>query len=138
MITREIDYAIRIMRALATGEKINMQRICETEFIPKAFAYKIIQKLSKSNFVEIERGINGGCRLATDLDKVTLFDLITAIQEDLFINACLEEGYCCVHCSDGKECSVRCELQRIQAVLVGELQRNPLSQVLKRQNAKIS
>lgn len=130
MLTREVDYAIRIMRALSGGQKSNMQAICEEQVIPKTFGYKIIQKLRNKEFITVERGIRGGCRLKVDLHDVTLYDLITAVQENLFINECLAPEYCCYHCSDGRECSVRGELGRIQKTFLMELQRNSLYEVL--------
>ena len=47
IMTRESDYAVRILRALAGGEKMTVGRICEAEFVPVQFAYKILKKLAK-------------------------------------------------------------------------------------------
>ena len=41
-ITRECDYAVRIVRALADGEKLCVSRICEKEALTSAFVYKIL------------------------------------------------------------------------------------------------
>ena len=41
LFTKESDYAIRIVRALRSGEKIRAIDICECEEIPEAFAYKM-------------------------------------------------------------------------------------------------
>ena len=44
MITRESDYAIRIIRALKDGELLPLEQICQRELVPKQFAYKILKK----------------------------------------------------------------------------------------------
>ena len=48
MITRESDYAIRIIRALKDGELLPLEQICQRELVPKQFAYKILKKLERS------------------------------------------------------------------------------------------
>ena len=35
MITRESDYAIRIIRALKDGELLPLEQICQRELVPK-------------------------------------------------------------------------------------------------------
>ena len=48
LITRECDYAVRIVRALADGEKLCVSRICEKEALTSAFVYKILKKMEKA------------------------------------------------------------------------------------------
>lgn len=55
MITRESDYAIRIIRALKDGELLPLEQICQRELVPKQFAYKILKKLERSGLVSIRR-----------------------------------------------------------------------------------
>ena len=85
IMTRESDYAVRILRALAGGDKMTVGRICEAELVPVQFAYKILKKLAKCGYVEIFRGAEGGCRLSADLGALTLYDLLRCIDEDLFV-----------------------------------------------------
>ena len=42
IITKEIDYAIRMLRVLADKEQHSVQKMSETEDVPCHFAYKII------------------------------------------------------------------------------------------------
>ena len=63
LFTKECDYAIRIMRALSSGELISVSRICEMEHLPSAMTYKITRKLEKSGFLKSCRGTNGGYAL---------------------------------------------------------------------------
>ena len=60
LITRETDYALRILQSLLNGEKKSVGEISEQELIPQQFAYKIIKKLSQAGFVQILRGADGG------------------------------------------------------------------------------
>lgn len=130
MITREIDYALRIIRALSTGEKKNITEICEKEHIPKAFAYKIIQKLGKCGYVNIERGVKGGYKMAVDMNEITILDVIKAIQEDFFINDCTNDDYVCDNNIPEDNCKIHKELLRIQNAIIQELSKNSLKQIL--------
>lgn len=48
VITRETDYALRILRALLDGELHAAGEIAQTELLPQAFAYKILKKLENA------------------------------------------------------------------------------------------
>ena len=53
MITRETDYAIRLLRTLADEERHTAAEAAERELVPQPFAYKILKKLSKAGLVEV-------------------------------------------------------------------------------------
>ena len=54
-ITRECDYAVRVIRALAGESRLSVNEICEKESITAPFAYKILKKLQKSKIVRQQR-----------------------------------------------------------------------------------
>ena len=56
VITRETDYALRILRALLDGKLHTAGQIAQDELLPQAFAYKILKKLEKAGLVEVVRG----------------------------------------------------------------------------------
>ena len=47
LITRECDYAVRVIRALSGAERLSVGEICEREEITAPFAYKILKKLQQ-------------------------------------------------------------------------------------------
>ena len=51
-ITRESDYAVRVIRALAGEKRLSVNEICEKEEITAPFAYKILKKLQKAKIVK--------------------------------------------------------------------------------------
>ena len=62
LITRETDYALRILRALAPGSCLTVGEIAEKESLPHKFTYKIMKKMEKAGIIRIIRGVNGGCQ----------------------------------------------------------------------------
>ena len=81
IITKETDYALRILRVLLDGEKHSVAEMSETELIPNQFAYQILRKLSAGNLVRVSRGALGGCALSCDLDATSLYDLMGVMGE---------------------------------------------------------
>ena len=132
LITRECDYAVRVLRAMAGKKRVSVNEICEKELITAPFAYKILKKLQRSGLVRGYRGVHGGYSLNCDLDRITLYDVYTTIDPEMFIIDCLEPGYDCVrNGADGQECSVHCELCEIQEELTRMLKRKSLEKLIK-------
>ena len=70
MITRETDYALRLLRTLRDGERRTAAEAAERELVPQSFAHKILKKLARAGFVEVARGAEGGCRLSAELNSL--------------------------------------------------------------------
>lgn len=119
LLTKEDDYAIRIMRAIKDGNKHRMKDICQEEEIPEAFAYKILKKLKNASILEVERGAAGGCRLGKSLCDITLYDIVTAVDDEPLVMPCMHQR--CNRNKANSPCTVHIELSKIQNVLMEEL-----------------
>lgn len=127
LITRECDYAVRVIRALAGAERLSVSEICEKEEITAPFAYKILKKLQKADFVRGFRGVHGGYSMNVDLSDITLYDIYTAIDSGLMIIDCMDPHYHCVRDEQDKTpCLVHRELMDIQKELWRLLKRKSL------------
>ena len=129
-LTKECDYGVRTIRALADGEKKTVETICELEKIPGQYAYKILKKLERAGFVQSVRGRDGGYQLVKPLHQLTLYDIVSAIDESLFLFACLQKHHVCVHNNSKRPCTVHQEFMRIQDVLIAEMQRKNMQELL--------
>lgn len=131
LITRETDYALRILRSLSGGEQVATGDICLRELLPQQFAYKILKKLERAGLVQIVRGADGGCRLIADLEKVSLYDLTGIMDPGKLISACMQPGFQCAwQQKSGSNCTVHKHLLQIQGVLDEELRTHSLHQML--------
>ena len=131
-ITRECDYAVRVLRAMAGTERVSVSEICEQELLTAPFAYKILKKLQKAGFVKGYRGVHGGYSLNCDLGQVTLYDVYSSIDPDMFIIDCLNPEFECARNNEIAEgCSVHCELVDIQGELCRMLKRKSLEKLIK-------
>lgn len=130
LITRETDYALRIIRVLRDGELHTVGELAQGELVPQPFAYKILKKLDSARIIEILRGSNGGCRLSADLSRVSLYDLMKAVGDGGALSACMDPEYHCPWRSEYGVCSVHCKLLQIQEKLNQELRANSLENLL--------
>ena len=129
LITRETDYALRILQNLMDGEKRSVGDISQKELIPQQFAYKIAKKLAKAGFIQITRGVDGGCRPHKDLAEISLYDLITVIEGGYEVNACMDPDFSCARRQSGG-CSVHPQLMAIQKTLTDQLRSYTLESLL--------
>lgn len=130
LLTKESDYGLRIMRALADGEKKTVRSICDQEKVPYKFAYKILKKLEKGNCVRSFQGPHGGYQLAADLGKVTLYDVVAAADDNIMIFPCVQNGNECPRNSKRVPCKVHIEFERIQNLLMEEMKRKSIKDIL--------
>ena len=131
LITKECDYGIRIIRALATGTKKTARAISTEELIPHKFACKIIKKLEHAEYVKSTLGSNGGYRLIRPLNTLTLADIITAIDTNRCISKCLSDDSDCVFKGQQKkQCNVHRELMRTQDIVMEALSSKTMDAVL--------
>ena len=130
-ITRECDYAVRVIRALSGEERLSVNDICEREEITAPFAYKILKKLQKAKIVRGYRGVHGGYSLKKSVSEITLLDVYLAIDPGMYIIECMNPKKKC--CRDEKldgGCEVHQELLRIQERLQDMLSERSLQEIL--------
>ena len=124
-----MDYAVRIVRALKDGTKVSATEVARKEHLPQAITYKVLNSLLKSKLIGSMRGVNGGYYLKCDLSKTTLYDICSALGEDMSITECVRDGYDCINNRCG-ECILNKEFNRIQSSLNRELKKTTLDKLL--------
>lgn len=131
LITRECDYAVRVIRALSGEERLSVNDICEREEITAPFAYKILKKLQKAKIVRGYRGVHGGYSLKKSVSEITLLDVYLAIDPGMYIIECMNpKKKCCREEKLDGGCEVHQELLRIQERLQDMLSERSLQEIL--------
>lgn len=129
-LTRQCEYALRTMLELAAhpyGEVISSKVISERQDIPEDFLKKTIHLLSLNGLVNTLRGTQGGVRLAKAAEKITIADVVEAIEGPIAINPCLACGFTCPNQSI---CQLSPVLARAQNALIAELSKESLAQLV--------
>ena len=128
LMTREMDYALRILRALYQNGQLSAAAIAEQEHMPKAITLKLLKQLHAAGLVTSRRGPSGGYLPQQSCGELYLGDLFQALGEPIFVNRCQRPGYQCEN-HRPEDCGLCRELSRIQDVLDGELRKTPLSAI---------
>ncbi|MFI3228064.1 MAG: Rrf2 family transcriptional regulator [Clostridia bacterium] len=120
-ITRESDYAVRIVSYLAKQEKIiGAKQIAEDTDITQRFALKILRKLCMADILQSFKGNLGGYKLKRLPENINMKEVIEAIEGEIAINDCLENNYECSG-SNACNCVMRQAFATANAALVKEL-----------------
>lgn len=129
-ISRETDYALRILRSLHRGGQLPARVIREETGLSMPVAYKTLDRLGRAGLVTSRRGAEGGYALAVPCEGMTLYDVLRMLEADLVVNRCMEKDYVCEAWSgDTRTCGLHRECCRIQTFLETELKRTPLSEI---------
>jgi Rrf2 family protein len=97
-ITRAAEYAIRGVLYLSSRPKGSiclLSEISERQQIPPSFLSKIFQNLARAGLVTSSRGSGGGFMLAKEPHQITLLDVLEAIEGQMQLNVCLNNGASC-------------------------------------------
>jgi len=114
---------------LSDGSKKTVEAISEAEHIPSKFAYKILKKLENAGFLKSHRGRSGGYQMAQSLDKITLYDIVTAVDNKLLITECLQGGAACPNNTEGNPCIFHKEFKSIQEILNESLSKKSMQEI---------
>ena len=99
-------YAVMAMADLAihsSERPVSLAEIAERQEISLSYLEQLFGKLRRHALVESVRGPGGGYTIARDLDRVTVADIIAAVDEPLDATQCggkencLDEGRCMTH-----------------------------------------
>ena len=132
-ISRESDYAMRVVRALMGETRLSVSDICEREAITAPFAYKILKKLQNAGIVQGYRGVHGGYALKKDPAELTLYDIYSAIDSDMSIIECLNgRCECARNGQNGVPCYAHDELKDIRDELWTMLRRKSIKELFEK------
>ncbi len=113
-ITRQADYAVRAVLYLAKlgpEHRAATSQIAEEQRIPPSFLAKIVSQLSVAGLLQTSRGARGGVSLAKIPDKISLLEVVEAIDGPILLNDCVAHHGVCVF---GETCPLQpiwCEAQ---------------------------
>lgn len=120
------DYAIRLLLCLGnTKGTLSGNNIAATTRIPQNYLLKISSKLRKAGMVGSIAGANGGYYLLKPLNKITLLEILKAMEPACKWNHCIEDDR---FCSRGAATSY--SVRKYYAQLQTELETKWLSRTL--------
>jgi Rrf2 family protein len=115
-LSKKADYGLIALKHLAmhSEESISAREIAAHYHIPAELLAKVLQKLARKGLLVSQQGMNGGYVLARDPAKISIVDVVEALEGPISITPC-EKGE---ECQQLQVCSVRDPLMKIKAKVV--------------------
>jgi Rrf2 family protein len=90
MFSQTVEYALRavMLVAGADGTPVNSERISEQMRIPHAYLSKVMRGLVVGKILKSQLGPNGGFVMARDIDRVSVLDVVNAVDPLRRITSC--------------------------------------------------
>ena len=89
MISQTAEYALRAIVFLADrGDAQTTQQISQVTRVPAGYLSKVMQSLARSGLVNSQRGLHGGFTLVKSPDKLTVWEVVDAVDPIQRIRSC--------------------------------------------------
>ena len=129
MFSKACEYGIRgmlyIARSSKEGARVGIKEIAKAIDSPEPFMAKILQDLSRKGLVLSIKGPNGGFYMDARHLRISLADIVTAIDGDQLFNGC---GLGLKACNEKKPCPIHYEFKTIRSNLKSMLQSTALEE----------
>jgi len=112
MLTQKTRYALRALLYLIEeghGGAVQLQRIAETQKIPRKYLELIMLDLKKAGLVTSTRGPRGGYRLTRGPSEISFGEIVRAMEGPIALVSCASVNFYapCGDCHDEATCAIR-------------------------------
>jgi len=128
-INTKIRYSMRMIVCLANaGKMMNTTDLGEQIKVSPKYLRKLAGPLEKADILASTQGIHGGYTLARAPAKISMKMIWDAYQETINIAACVSNH----NCGMLKDCLARPVWERLEKILVDELDRTTIQDIIDR------
>ena len=129
-ITRQTDFAIVLMTRLTaegTGSIHSARDLAKVVSLPLPTVSKILKAMARADLLTSHRGVKGGYSVTRAASKISVADVIEALEGPIAITECLDDttSECNIECT----CPTRTNWQSINAAVRDTLAAIPLSEM---------
>jgi Rrf2 family protein len=114
ILRRNTDHALRLMVGLAgqhNGDSVSTRALADEQSVPYQLACKLMQRLHDARLVESCMGPKGGFRLRRAAGRISLLEVVEAIQGPVTWSRCLLSRAACPR---RRNCPVRAKITELQ------------------------
>jgi len=117
-LSKRADYGLIAMKHLALHDEhsYSAPEIARTYNIPSELLAKVLQALVRKGLLESHSGPNGGYALARAPEKISVIEVLEALEGPLMLTPCEAEA-----CEQLELCSIRDPLQGVKRRMVSVL-----------------
>ena len=118
MFSKACEYGIRALTVIAhetqKGNRVGIKEICNKAQTPESFTAKILQNLVKRDVINSQKGPSGGFFIARSLNKISLYEIVDAIDGPGIFNKC---GLGLSECNAKKPCPLHKKFEAVRSEL---------------------
>lgn len=136
--TRQADYGLRTVLFLSRksdGTSISTAKIAREQKIPASFLAKIVSQLAIAGVLRTSRGARGGVSLARSPDKISVLDVVQAIDGPIELVHCIDDPEDCIFAT---ACSLQETMNEAQQALTESLAATDFKMLAQRQSTLMS
>jgi len=136
-LSRITDYGIVLMASLAArpeGEPHNARELAAETRLPVPVVSKVLKALARAGLLVSHRGAKGGYGLARAPQRITVPEMIVALEGPIGLTECAQHPGAC---PQEAGCHVRAPWQRISRAVHGALARITLADLVSPAQSKI-
>jgi Rrf2 family protein len=126
-LSKKVEYGLISMMhmdSVQNGDLATARELSDQYNIPAELLGKVLQSLAKGQLIVSAQGAKGGYRLARPLDRVTLGEVVEAVEGPMHITACQGDPSCCEQYST---CNIKRPVFQVQKQLTDYMYGLPLS-----------
>jgi Rrf2 family protein len=126
-LSRHADYALRIVLDLVLRPSSRIGDIAQRRAAAPAFLAKIVRSLVRAGLLQSLRGRKGGVALARPASRITVLQVIEAVDGPLALNRC--PGAC--GCPLSQSCPAHPLWMKLQRIVADELKGATIDSLLR-------
>jgi Rrf2 family protein len=122
-VTRGTLYAVYVLiyfHLRRAGEVADLHKLSEALDVPQSYLSKVLQQLHKAGYLASQMGSKGGYKLARQVEKTTMKEILQVIQGETHIQECLMDHF---------ECAVNQHIREIQQTVDRMLEQLTIGQL---------
>ena len=128
-VNKLTDYATVLLIDIAKADGVRpTQRIANRTGIPLPTVAKIMKSLNRAGLVASTRGSSGGYTLGRPADKITVADVIQAVEGPIALTACADTSD--EHCGIESSCPVSGKWNRVNMAVRSALEEVTLADMV--------
>ena len=127
--SRACAYAVKALVRLARqgpGAPVKAREIAARENIPYAFLAKVLHQLVRAGIVSSSPGLTGGFRLRVPASKISLIDIVEAVDGLAQFRQCFTG---IAECNEASPCPMHASWEKVRAEILRYLRETTLAQV---------
>ncbi len=129
-LSKMTDYAVILLAEMAKNDQKLMSASClaSKTTLPEPTVSKLLKMLARQKIVESVRGANGGYKLLSKPENITIATVIRATDGPVMLTACADQDNDC--CDRTNECSMRGKWSPLNKAMTIALESVSLSQMM--------